>query len=201
MRLFALAWLVVSLPAAVGAAPPEPPNLFGIAVGPHMRLEVGDDTGRHDQWDQLDKVTIRLVKNSKTVWTKHGWNALTGTDDKSMPAGFRAPTCKLFDLHVFPQKLDKRDGVRLSLECKNHDMTHLGHEIVVASDILVDSADPYRVLYVGEGSGYDDGGSCDTVHGVSYALAGNKLTITTTDSRGKTCATPGTSTTSRTVTL
>jgi hypothetical protein len=193
--------VLLSWPAATRAAPPEPPNLFGIAVGPRMRLEVGDDSGRHDQWDQLDKVTIRLVKNGKTVWTKHGWSAISGTDDKAMPAAFHAPACKLFDLHVFPQKLDKRDGVRLSLACKNHDMTHLDREIVVSSDILVDTADPYHVVYVGDGSGYDDGGPCDTVHGVSYALAGNKLTITTTDTRGKTCTTPGSATSTRTLTL
>jgi hypothetical protein len=196
-----LLFVLLSWPAAAGAAPPEPPNLFAIDVGPRMRLEVGDDTGRHDQWDQLDNVTIRLVKNGKPVWTKHGWNPITGMDDKAIPAAFHAPACKLFDLHVQPQKLDKRDGVRLWLACKNHDMTHLDREIVVATDILVDSADPYHVLYVGDGSGYDDGGACETVHGVSYALAGNKLTITTTDSRGKTCTNPGVSTSTRIVTL
>jgi hypothetical protein len=190
---------LIAWPAS--ADPLEPPDLFAIDVGAHTRLEVGDDSGRHDQWDQLDKVTIRLVKNRKPVWTKHGWKELTGTEDKAIPAAFRAATCKLFDLHVFPQKLDKRDGIRLSLECKNHDMTHIDREIVVATDILVDDAGNYHVLHVGEGSGYDDGGPCDIVHGVTYALAGNKLTITATDTRGKQCTNPGSTTSTKVVTL
>ncbi len=194
MRWFAS--LVVVAWSAVEAAPPEPPNLFAVKVG-NARLEVGDDKGRHDQWDKLDGVTIRLVKNRKVGWSKHGWKELTGRDEKAMPASFRASTCKLFDLHVFPQKLDKRDGARLSLECKNQDMNHLDHMVVVSVDVLIDSADPYHVLYVGEGSGYAVIGSCDTVHAVRYALTGNKLAIETTETRGSTCTTPGKTTSTK----
>ena len=200
MRLALACWFASGCVVA-SAAPPEPPDLFDLDVGPHTRLEVRDDTDRHDQWDQLDKVTVRLVKDGKTVWTKHGWTGLTGMADRAMPAGFRAATCKLFDLHVFPQKLDRRDGVRLSLACKNQDMTHLDHEVEVSTDILLDTADPYHVIYIGDGDAYDGRDPCDVLRAVSYALTGTKLAITTTERRGTSCANPGSSASTKTVTL
>jgi hypothetical protein len=195
--------VLLAVPLAVSANPrpmPEPPDLFAMDLGTHQRLEVGDANDRHDQWDKLDGVTIRLLVDHKVKWTKHGWHELTGLDDTAMPAAFRAKTCKLFDLHVFPQKLDTRDGVRMSLECKDRDMTHLD-AVVVSTDILVDTADPWHVLHVGDGDADDSESACETSRGVSYALAGKTLTITTIETRGDKCTAAGTTKITKTVAI
>lgn len=202
--LVRLAPLVLLLaPVAANANPkpmPEPPDLFAIDLGAHQRLEVGDAHDRHDQWDKLDGVTIRLLVDHKVKWTKHGWHELSGLDDSAMPASLRASSCTLFDLHVFPQKLDKRDGVRMSLQCKDRDMTHLDARIA-ATDLLVDTAEPWHVLYVGDGDATDTTGRCETWSRVEYALSGKTLTVTTTEVREDGCAKPGRTSTAKTVAL
>lgn len=160
--------VVIAIAPALGHA--EPLHLK--VAGATLSFGLGNDS----EGTKLDDLTLTLERGGKAVWTLHGWAAIAG--GKAMPDTLTG-TCDSFAVALSAQQLGKHRGARLDVGCQ------VGEDSFSASGvaILVDTLEPYAVLWVGDGdSVHNENDACVTEHTVRFRLDGKKLVELDTDS-------------------
>jgi hypothetical protein len=155
-----------------------------LAAAEPSHVKIGDATlsvgfGDRTDGESLDALTLRLERKGATVWTLHGWKAIAG--GAAVPPTLSG-VCDTFAVDVGAQPLDRRAGARIDVACRN------GEDMFTANSIaiLVDTVDPYAVLWLGEGGAHSsENDACIDDHVVDFTLAGKKLTQTIVDTRWK----------------
>jgi hypothetical protein len=122
--------------------------------------------------EKLD--ALELEHDAKQVTKLKGWTAISG--QKTVPALLQR--CERYVLTLQPQQLDKRKGARVDIACANGEDMYTAN----AMTILVETLEPYHVLWLGEGDRLtSENDACVTEHLVEYALKGKTLTQKITD--------------------
>jgi hypothetical protein len=161
--------LLLVIPAIARAEPQH------VAVG-DRKLTVG--FGDSLDADKLDGLTLTLDRGAKRVWQLVGWKAIAG--GKPMPSTLIP--CQRYTVDIEPQQLGKRAGARIDIACKN------GEDMFTANGvaILVDTFEPYAVLWAGDGDQLtDENGACVSEHRVKFVLDGGKLVQNIVDTTRK----------------
>lgn len=160
--------LAIACAPAVGRAEPQHLKVGGATLS----FGIGDQS----EGDKLDDLTLTLERGGKVVWKLHGWKAIAG--GKAMPAALTG-RCESFAVDVAAQKLGKHDGARLDVGCQFGEDTFVADGVA----IVIDTLDPYAVLYVGDGdSVHSENDACVSEHTVRFQLDGKKLVELVTDS-------------------
>jgi hypothetical protein len=156
------------------------PILLAVLLLPSLAVakpvKVGDATLSIVVGDTLDSLELTIERKGKEKTSVRGWSKLAA----GKPAPFEH--CEIMAASVDAQKLGKRTGARIDVACRNgEDMLH-----VAGATILVDTIEPYAVLWVGDGDSIEnENGACITEHRVTFALDGKQLAESIVDTEVK----------------
>ena len=153
---------IVALAPALAAAEPR-------------RLKLNDATLVVDVPEKLADLTLTLERAGKSVWMLRGWKAIAA--GKPMPA-ILGGTCEAFSIGLRTQPLGKRVGARLDVACRNGEDMFTAN----AAAIVIDTVEPYKVLWVGEGDSLsNENGACVAELYVTFELRGKSLVQNTVE--------------------
>jgi hypothetical protein len=168
MRISALV-SVLAVPALASAEPSQ------IKVGgATLSAAIGSDT----MGEKLDELTLQLERGGKVVWKLKGVKAIGA--GKAMP---KLPdVCESYAVSVEAQRLDKRDGARIDIACRNGEDSFTARGVT----LLVDTIDPYALLWLGAGDSVSNqNDACIDEHHVKFSLSGRKLAQDVVDTSQK----------------
>jgi hypothetical protein len=140
-----------------------------LAAAEPQRLKLRDATLVVNEPEKLADLMLTLERAGKPVWTLRGWKAIA--------AGGPVPeilggVCERFGIGLIAQPLGKRTGARLDVACRNGEDMFTAN----AATIVIDTALPYKVLWVGESDSVsDENGRCINARYVTFELRGKSL--------------------------
>ncbi len=156
-----------------------------LADRPRTAAPFGDATLRFSGGTKPANARIALERDGKEVWARDGLAAIAG--GRKLPDWIAR--CDVYGFAGSPQPLGKRAGARLDMLC----IRSGDHQIVRELSILVDTVEPYHVLWMGEADVVEHAGdACVRESLVTFDVdAAGKLVATTRLSArgtGDTCA-------------
>jgi hypothetical protein len=149
--------------------------LPALAAAEPQHVQIGNATltatfGDASQGESLDDLTLALDRDGASVWKLRGWKQIAR--GAAVPE-MLAATCETYAVDVQKQMLGKRAGARVDIACRNGEDMFTANAIA----ILIDTLDPYAVLWLGEGDSVsNENDACVTDQQVTFTLSGKKLT-------------------------
>jgi hypothetical protein len=157
---FPFAFALLSVPGLAAAAPAS------VELG-DARLTTTFATSTDPT--RLDDLQLTLERGGKLVWRRQGWSAIAG--GSAVPAALTRG-CDTLEVYVQKQQLGKHVGARIDIACRT------GEDFFQADSaaILVDTIDPYAVLWAGPSDHVENElDACVTEHLVTFQLKGRSL--------------------------